>query len=477
MHSEKIAAAVRDIVGEAYVTTGRYATFAYTRDTSVFGGTEAETVVRPGSTEEVSNIMALAHRQRIPVVVRGGGSSIYGQPKGSPGSNLLIDMTRMNRIIDLNRQNMTVSAQAGIIMGRLQQACNQAGFFIFTPSAPVHTVSLGGWLSGAAGGAGISAELMSVTVVLPDGAVVKTGGGPGTNINQTLYYNRSLGGPDFTGLFVGDGGSFGIKTEATIRLLGLPHITRASIVELDTLDQALELVLRHVKRVTPHPFDPLLVFGPAAMDIFMPGAGSGGKFTALAIMQGHTIPEMEAKRDAFDALAAAMKAGRNPALEAMSEAMSRSGEGEGGMEMFGLSFFNGLGRAAWLPFNMPRAGFQDVYPRLIEWREKRVEEAAHKGFECVARFEFFTPADQCYLSGEVDAFFRDSDDPELERFIRTMIYDFQRFTHDLGFIDVYNQGVMSNLNAAYWSPGFRSLYQTIKKTLDPHGILNPGLWI
>jgi FAD/FMN-containing dehydrogenase len=477
MHSEDLLQALREIVGKDFVTTGRYATFAYTRDTSVFGGTQAETVVRPGSTEEVSKIMSLAHQQRIPVVVRGGGSSIYGQPKGIPGSNLLIDMTRMNRILDLNPKNLTVSTQAGIMMGKLQHACNQAGFFIFTPSAPVHTVSLGGWMSGAAGGAGISAEIMSVTVVLPDGSIVKTGGGPGTNIHQPLYYNRSLGGPDFTGLFIGDGGSFGIKTEATIRLLGLPQITRASIVELGTLEDALELVLRHVKRVSPHPFDPLLVFGPAAMEIFMPGAGSGDTFTALAIMQGHTILEMEAKRDAFDALAAELKAERNLALNAMSEAMSRSGEGEGGMEMFGLGFFNGLGRAAWLPFNMPRAGFQDVYPRLIEWREKRVEEATRKGFQCVARFEFFTPADQCYLSGEVDAFFRDSDDPELEEFIRTMIYDFQRYTHELGFIDVYNQGVMSNLNAAYWSPGFRSLYKTIKSTLDPHGILNPGLWL
>ena len=58
-----------------------------------------------------------------------------------------------------------------------------------------------------------------------------------------------------------------------------------------------------------------------------------------------------------------------------------------------------------------------------------------------------------------------------------MIFDFQKYTHELGFIDVYNQGVMSNLNARYWSPGFSSLYRTIKKTLDPYAILNPGLWL
>lgn len=477
MLPNKILESLQEIVGKGFVTTDRFATFAYRKDTSVFGGTDAGTVVRPGSTEEVSRIMSLAYQHRIPVVVRGGGSSIYGQPKGIPGSNILLDMTRMNTILDLNLANMTVTAQAGIIMGKLQHACNSEGLFIFTPSAPVHTVSLGGWMSGAAGGAGIWRELMNLTVVLPNGETVKTGGGPGTNVKQSLYYNRTLGGPDFTGLFVGDGGAFGIKTEATIRLLGLPQVTRARIVEFNQLEQALELILRHVKRVDPHPFEPLLVFGPGAMETFMPGSGDEGKFTVMGIIQGHSVKEVEAKLDALDQIVTDMKAGRNPQLDAMTEAMSSNGEEEEKMEMFGLDFFNGLGLAAWLPFNMPRASFHQTYPKLIEWREKRLGEAERRGFECTSRFEFFTPGDQCYLSGEVDAFFKDSDDPELREFVRTMIFDFQQYTHELGFIDVYNQGVMSNLNARYWSPGFCSLYQTIKKTLDPHGILNPGLWL
>lgn len=477
MLPNKILESLQEIVGKGFVTTDRFATFAYRKDTSVFGGTDAGTVVRPGSTEEVSRIMSLAYQHRIPVVVRGGGSSIYGQPKGIPGSNILLDMTRMNTILDLNLANMTVTAQAGIIMGKLQHACNSEGLFIFTPSAPVHTVSLGGWMSGAAGGAGIWRELMNLTVVLPNGETVKTGGGPGTNVKQSLYYNRTLGGPDFTGLFVGDGGAFGIKTEATIRLLGLPQVTRARIVEFNQLEQALELILRHVKRVDPHPFEPLLVFGPGAMETFMPGSGDEGKFTVMGIIQGHSVKEVEAKLDALDQIVTDMKAGRNPQLDAMTEAMSSNGEEEEKMEMFGLDFFNGLGLAAWLPFNMPRASFHQTYPKLIEWREKRLGEAERRGFECTSRFEFFTPGDQCYLSGEVDAFFKDSDDPELREFVRTMIFDFQQYTHEMGFIDVYNQGIMSNLNARYWSPGFCSLYQTIKKTLDPHGILNPGLWL
>jgi FAD/FMN-containing dehydrogenase len=479
MQVRELMQELRAIAGAPFVTADRYATYAYSSDASVFGGTDAEVVVRPGSTDEVSHIMALASRHRIPVVVRGGGSSIYGQPKGRPGRNLLIDMTRMNAVLDLNPENMTVSAQAGIMISKLQQACNRQGLYVFTPAAPVHTVSLGGWLSGAAGGGGIWWETISMTVVLPDGTVVRTGGGPGTNVHQPLFYSRNVGGPDFTGMFTGDGGALGIKTEVTIRLMGLPKVTRASIVECAGLDTALELVLRHVRRVSPHPFDPVLVFGPGAMELFMPGAGGGNIFTAMAMMQGHTAVEMEAKRDAFDAMAAGLGVTRNPALDAMAMAMAGSEDPdtqEEKMEMFGLSFFNGLGLAAWLPFHIPRSVFAGVYPKLIAWREERVAEAARRGYECQGRFEFFTPSDQCSLSGEIDAFFKDTDDPEQHAFVKTMIYDFQRYTHELGLVDVYNQGVMSRMHASCWSPGFAGLYRKVKETLDPNNILNPGLW-
>jgi FAD/FMN-containing dehydrogenase len=464
------------IVGKEYVTTDQLATYAYSQDASLFGGTDAAVVIRPGSTEEVSEIMKLANQYALPVVVRGGGSSIYGQPKGIPGSNLLIDMTRMNKILEINEKGMTVSTQAGIIMGKLQQACNQAGFYIFVPSAPFHTVSLGGWLSGVAGGGGLC-EITSVTVVLPDGTVVKTGGGPGTNVRQKNHYNRIIGGPDFSGMFIGDGGSLGIKTEATIRLLGLPNVTRGCILEFSELENVLELLRRHVERVNPHPFDPVLVFGPGANEIFAPEAEGEEKFTVMGIMQGHTEREMDAKKEAFNTIAEELGGTHNPQLDMISDLMAGGGKSEGEMEMFSLGFFNGLGLAAWLPFNIPRVSFEEIYPKLVAWREKRLEQAAKRGFECNARFEFFTPCDQCAVSGEVDAFFKDTDSPDLRDFVREMILDYQKYTHELGLLDVYNQGVMSRINAECWSPGFKSLYTTVKNTLDPKGILNPGLWI
>ncbi len=476
MDTQDLKKELTSIVDEIYVTTEKLATFAYSKDTSLFGGSDAAVVVRPGSTEEVSKIMKYANIHAVPVVVRGGGSSIYGQPKGTPGSNLLMDMTRMNRVLDINEKGMTVNAQAGIMMGKLQQACNQAGYYVFVPAAPVHTVSLGGWLSGAAGGGGIWWETISITVVLPDGTIVKTGGGPGTNVKQRHSYSRVIGGPDFSGMFIGDGGSLGIKTEVTIRLLGLPKVTRGCILEFKELENVMELLRRHGERVNPHPFDPVLVFGPGANEIFAPESAGEEKFTVMGIMQGHTEREMDAKKEIFNEIAEELGGSHNPQMDAVTDLMAGGGESEGEMEMFSLGFFNGLGLAAWLPFNMPRINFCEIYPKLIAWREKRLKEAAKKGFECLVRFEFFTPSDQCAISGEVDAFFKDTDTPELREFVREMILGFQKYTHELGLLDVYNQGEMSRINAACWSPGFKSLYTTIKKSVDPKGILNPGLW-
>ena len=216
-HSKDLLKALCDIVGAAYITDDPVTRFTYTQDASLFGGTQSALVVRPGSTEEVSRIAALANRHRVPIVTRGGGATIYGSPRGDAERTVLLDMTRMDQVIEVNTAGMTVTAQAGIIINKLVHACREKGVYMWAPFAPLHMVSLGGWISGAAGAAGLWGDIVSITVVLADGTIVQTGGGPGTNIHQPVFFNRNLGGPDFAGIFIGDGGSFGIKTQATIR--------------------------------------------------------------------------------------------------------------------------------------------------------------------------------------------------------------------------------------------------------------------
>ncbi len=476
-NAKTIYGAITEIAGSEYVSDDLAALYAYTKDASIFGGTEASLVVRPGSTEEVSKIMVVANENNVSVVVRGGGASIYGQPAGASGKNLLIDMTRMNKIVSLNKNSMNVTAQSGIMMGKLQYECKKEGFYIFSPFSPLHIVTLGGWISGTAGSAGLWTDIIGLQVVLTDGKVVTTGGGPGTNINQPLFYNRNLGGPDFTGLFIGDGGAFGVKTEATVRIFPYPSVMRASIVEFDNIDQVLDMVERHVSVVNPHPFHPIMVFGPGAMKNFMPEFEEITSYLVQGIMQGYDETEMDARLESFNKTADELGGRHNQMLDAMAETMAASsGGGESDMEMDWLSLFNGLGLAAWLPFTLPREGFKETLNMLMKWRADKLNEAEAKGFVCNATWEFFVPTDNSTLIGEIDVFFNDTYTSEIREYIRKMMADFQDYAHSLGSIDVYNQGIMTHINSSCWSEGFKQLYTTVKTGFDPKGILNPGLW-
>jgi FAD/FMN-containing dehydrogenase len=463
-----------EIVGEQYVTDDPVTRFTYTRDASLFGGTQSALVVRPGSTDEVSRIAALCNRYRVPIVTRGGGATIYGQPKGDPDRTVLLDMTRMDRVLEVNAESMTVTAEAGIILGKMVHACKKNGFYMWSPFAPLHMVSLGGWISGVAGAAGLWTDIVSITVVLADGTIVKTGGGPGTNVHQPLAYNRNLGGPDFGGMFIGDGGSFGIKTQATIRMTKHPARLRAGIFAFDAIEPALELVRLHVERRPVLRFDPVLVFGAGAMKNFMGDTDEVAPFTVQAMIQGHEEAEVEARLATINSLADQCGAQRNFMLDAMAEAMGTPTGEES--EMDWMAIFNSFGIPAWLPFNLPRQGFAEVYKKLIAWRNARLKEADKLGLRIRTTWEFFTASDPSTIVGEIDVFLADVDNPVAIVFARTLMADFQKYAHSLGSIDVYNQGFMSDLNASCWSPGFKSLFEAVKGVLDPHGILNPGQW-
>ncbi len=465
---------LHEIVGEQFVTDDPVTRFTYTRDASLFGGTQSALVVRPGNTDQVSRIAALCNQHRVPIVTRGGGATIYGQPKGDPDRTVLLDMTRMDRVISVNTESMTVTAEAGIILGKLVHACKQKGVYMWSPFAPLHMVSLGGWISGVAGAAGLWTDLISITVVLADGTVVKTGGGPGTNVHQPLAYNRNLGGPDFGGMLIGDGGSFGIKTEATIRVTKNPGKLRAAIFAFDELEPAMELVRLHVERRPVLRFDPVLVFGAGAMKNFMGETDEVAPFTVQAMIQGHEDAEVEARLATMNSLADQCGAQRNFMLDAMAEAMGTpTGEDS---EMDWMAIFNSFGVPAWLPFNLPRQGFAGVYNNLVAWRNERLKEAERLNLRVRTTWEFFTASDPSTIVGEIDVFFADVENPAAVTFARTLMADFQKYAHGLGSIDVYNQGFMADLNASCWSPGFRRLFEAVKTTLDPNGILNPGQW-
>ncbi|MGQ9494437.1 MAG: FAD-binding oxidoreductase [Anaerolineae bacterium] len=179
-----------------------------------------DAVVLPGTVEEVSAVVKLANVYHVPLVPWGGGSGSQGGTMPMYGG-ILMDMKRLNKIIEINEMSGTVTAQAGINGYDLECALNAAGWTLPHYPASVHSATLGGYLA-CRGSGTISTKygkaedmVLSLQVVLPNGDIIRT-----------LPVPNHAAGPGILQLFVGAEGSFGIITEATMRLERLPEVRR-----------------------------------------------------------------------------------------------------------------------------------------------------------------------------------------------------------------------------------------------------------
>ena len=147
------------ILGAEHVTEELYARRSYTRGPfqALGAGARGRTpgiVVRPGTTEEVAEVVKLANRTRTPIVPKGGSGSCSAFPPLHVGgdNNILIDTTRMNRILDIDTDLMTITAESGAVLSNVQAEAKKKGFHFFAVDVPVHMDTIGGVCSGFLGG-------------------------------------------------------------------------------------------------------------------------------------------------------------------------------------------------------------------------------------------------------------------------------------------------------------------------------------
>jgi len=108
-------------------------------------------VVRPGSVDEVVELVKLANQTRTPLVPMGGKATLSGVPSGQPGRGIIVDMKRMDKIIEIDKVNMAVTCQAGITMGELAGKVNELGYDVHTAGTPHYSDTVGGHISGEPG--------------------------------------------------------------------------------------------------------------------------------------------------------------------------------------------------------------------------------------------------------------------------------------------------------------------------------------
>ncbi|HET9521342.1 MAG TPA: FAD-binding oxidoreductase, partial [Candidatus Limnocylindrales bacterium] len=170
-------------------------------------------VALPTSTAEVSALLRLASAHRVPVVPRGAGSGLSGGAAGLAGA-LTIALTRMDKVLEIDHDNLVVVTQPGIINAELKRVVAEEGLFYAPDPGSYEICSIGGNLGTNAGGlccvkyGQTRDSVLGLEVVLADGRVIRTGG---KNVKDVAGYS-------LTHLFVGSQGTLGIITEATLRL-------------------------------------------------------------------------------------------------------------------------------------------------------------------------------------------------------------------------------------------------------------------
>lgn len=223
--AQDLAATLSAIVGEGNVRDDAASRELVSEDIWLPVGATVALIVAPGSVAEAAAVIAAVNAAGYAIAPRGAGMSYTGGYVPASDRTVSLDMARMDRILRISREDMTVTVEAGATWSALNEALAKEG--LRTPFwGPMSglTSTIGGGLSQlnamfGAGHYGTSSEsVVALTVIAADGSIIRTGArGPD---GDTPHYRHF--GPDLAGLFCGDCGTLGIKAEVTLRLIMLP---------------------------------------------------------------------------------------------------------------------------------------------------------------------------------------------------------------------------------------------------------------
>ena len=196
------------------------------------------------TTAEVSEIVKLCASENIPVIAFGAGTSLEGHLSAVRGG-VSIDLSRMSKITRVSVEDLDCTVEAGVTREQLNAYLRDSGLFF--PIDPGANASLGGMAATRASGTNavrygtMRENVLGLTVVLPNGQIIKTGG----------RARKSSAGYDLTRLFVGSEGTLGIITEVTLRLYGIPETISAALCSFEDVQQAVASAIQIVQLGIP----------------------------------------------------------------------------------------------------------------------------------------------------------------------------------------------------------------------------------
>ncbi|WP_028583260.1 FAD-binding oxidoreductase [Desulfogranum mediterraneum] len=236
MISDQLYQALQDLVGKKNVSLERTDRITHSYDATQHEHLP-EAVVYAATALEVQEVVRLANRHRVPIIPRGAGSGFTGGTLPVQGGIVLV-LTRMNRILEIDQENLTATVEPGVITAELQRQVEQLDLFYPPDPASREFCTLGGNVAECAGGPrcvkyGVTKDyVLGLEVVTPTGDLIHTGG-------VTM---KNVVGYDLTRLFIGSEGTLGIVTRITLRLLPKPAAKKTMLIQFGSIEGAARAV-------------------------------------------------------------------------------------------------------------------------------------------------------------------------------------------------------------------------------------------
>ncbi len=230
-----LVAELENVVGAEYVLSTVDELLVYEYDATIERA-HPQLVVLPATAEQVAGVVRIARRFDVPVIPRGAGTGLSGGAL-APIGGVVIALTRMKRIIEIDAENRIAIVEPGVVNVELSRVAAKHGLFYAPDPSSQRACTIGGNVAENAGGPHTLANgattnhVLGVEVVLGDGTMTWIGG-----------RTRDVPGYDLAGAFVGSEGTLGIATKIAVRLLRIPESTRTLLAIFDRLDDASNAV-------------------------------------------------------------------------------------------------------------------------------------------------------------------------------------------------------------------------------------------
>src|SRR5687767_2230433 len=240
---QSVLAELKALLGDR-VSTSAAVREHHGKDESYFPYALPDVVVFVRSTEEVKDVVDICRRHRVPMIPYGVGTSLEGHILAVQGG-VCIDLSQMNRVLTVHEEDLDAVVEAGVTRKQLNEYIKHTGLFF--PVDPGADATLGGMAATRASGTTavrygtMRDTVLGLTVVLPDGRVIRTGG----------RARKSAAGYDLTRLFVGSEGTLGIITEVTVRLHGRPDAVAAAVCGCESMEGAVRTVITTIQLGIP----------------------------------------------------------------------------------------------------------------------------------------------------------------------------------------------------------------------------------